>query len=114
MNRLVEIRTYKLKPGSGAAFHALVASQSVPLLAQWGMEVVAFGQSEHDPDGYYLIRAYESMEHLRSSQEAFYASPAWRQGPREAIVSLIEADANAVLWLSPEAIAAIRSSQGRS
>ena len=114
MNRLVEIRTYKLKPGSGAAFHALVANQSVPLLAQWGMEVIAFGQSEHDPDAYYLIRAYESMEHLRLSQEAFYASPAWRQGPREAIVSLIEADANAVLWLSPEAIAAIRLSQGRS
>lgn len=114
MNRLVEIRTYKLKPGSGPAFHALVSDQSVPLLAQWGMEVVAFGQSEHDPDSYYFIRAYEDMEHLRSSQEAFYASSSWRQGPREAIVSLIEADANAVLWLTPEAIAAVRSSQGHS
>lgn len=114
MKRLVEIRTYKLKPGSGPAFHVLVSTRSIPLLAEWGMEVVAFGQSVHDPDGYYLIRAYDDLEHLRSSQEAFYASPAWRQGPREAIVSLIEQDANAVLWLSPEAIDAVRLSHGRA
>jgi hypothetical protein len=110
MNRLIEIRSYKLKPGSGAEFHALVANRSVPLLAQSGMDVVAFGQSEHDPDAYYLIRAYESLDHLRSSQDAFYASSAWRQGPREAIVALIEEDANAVLWLSSEAVNAIRLS----
>jgi hypothetical protein len=110
MNRLVEIRSYKLKPGSGAEFHGIVANRSVPLLVQSGMDVVAFGQSEHDPDAYYLIRAYASLEQLRSSQDAFYASPAWRQGPREAIVALIEEDANAVLWLSSEAVDAIRRS----
>lgn len=110
MNRLIEIRSYKLKPGSGAEFHDLVAHQSVPLLAQSEMDVVAFGQSEHDADAYYLIRAFESLDHLRASQDAFYTSPAWRQGPREAIVSLIEEDSNAVLWLCVEAISAIRLS----
>ncbi len=30
--RLVEIRSYKLKPGTGATFHSLVSEQSVPLL----------------------------------------------------------------------------------
>jgi hypothetical protein len=114
MDRLIEIRSYKLKPGSGAEFHSLVANKSVPLLVQWGVDVVAFGQSEHDADAYYLIRAYDGVEHLRSSQDAFYASPSWRQGPREAIVALIETDANAVLWLSAEAVDAIRLSHGLS
>jgi len=50
------------------------------------------------------------LEHLRSSQEAFYATEAWRNGPREAILELIQSDSNAVLWLSPQAIAAIRDS----
>jgi len=110
MQRVVEMRSYKLKPGTGTQFHALVTGQSVPLLNAARMDVVAYGQSLHDPDAYYLIRSYESLEHLKASQEAFYASAAWRQGPREAIVSLIEADANAVLWLSSEGLEALRQS----
>lgn len=111
MKRIVEIRTYQLKPGSGSRFHDLVSHQSVPLLRQWGMDVVAFGQSAHDPDAYFLMRSYHDLEHLRSSQDAFYSTEAWRKGPRESIIELIQTDANAVLWLSPQAIEGIRHSQ---
>jgi hypothetical protein len=110
MKRLVEIRSYKLKPGTGAKFHALVTSQSMPLLLAAQMDVVAYGQSLHDADSYCLIRSYESMEHLSASQEEFYSSSAWRQGPREAIISLIDADINIVLWLTPESLQALRES----
>jgi hypothetical protein len=114
MRRVVEIRSYKLKPGTGGAFHALVSRQSVPLHEIAGIDVVTHGQSLHDPDAYYLIRSYESMDHLRSSQEAFYASAAWRQGPRQAIVELIESDTNAVMWLAAEAIDALHDRPPRS
>lgn len=77
------------------------------------MDVVTYGQSLHDPDDYYLIRSYESLEHLRASQEAFYASAAWRQGPREAIIALIDNDANATMWLTSEAVESMRPSQRR-
>ena len=110
MQRLVEIRSYKLKPGSGAKFHALVTNQSMPLLRERNMEVVAFGPSLHDPDAYFLVRAYDSLEHLRSSQEAFYSSDAWRKGPRQSIIELIESDWNVMLWLTPQAVAAMRES----
>jgi NIPSNAP len=110
MQRLVEIRSYKLKPGSGAKFHDLVTNHSMPLLRESNMEVVAFGQSLHDPDAYFLVRAYDNLEHLRSSQEAFYSSAAWRKGPRQSIIELIESDWNVVLWLTAEAVAALRNS----
>ncbi len=110
MNRLVEIRSYKLKPNSGAAFHKLVSEQSVPLLTAAKMDVVAFGQSVHDTDSYFLIRAYNSMEHLQLSQDVFYASAVWRQGPRENIIALIVTDTNAVMWLTPHAVEVIRVS----
>jgi hypothetical protein len=110
MQRLVEIRSYKLKPGTGAKFHDLVTKQSLPLLRERNMDVVLFGPSLHDPDAYYLVRAYDSLEHLRSSQEAFYSSDAWRKGPRQSIIELIESDSNVVLWLTPQAVAAIRES----
>jgi hypothetical protein len=108
--RVVEIRSYKLKPGSGARFHDLVTNQSMPLLRERNMEVVAFGPSLRDPDAYFLVRVYDSLEHLRSSQEAFYSSDAWRKGPRQSIIELIESDWNVVLRLTPQTVAAIRES----
>ena len=46
----------------------------------------------------------------RSQQDAFYGSPAWREGPRESIVSRIESHLSTVVWLSPESIDDLRRS----
>jgi hypothetical protein len=97
MTAVVEIRTYRLEPGSGAAFHRLVVEESMPMLERWSVEVVAFGPSLDDEDLYYLIRAYPSLDELQRSQDAFYGSDEWRNGPREAIVSKIESDISVVL-----------------
>ncbi|HEY0681459.1 MAG TPA: NIPSNAP family protein [Steroidobacter sp.] len=110
MKRLVEIRSYKLKPGATAAFHEAFDKRAVPLLREWQTDVVAFGPSAHESDTYFLIRAYDDLNDLRTRQDAFYGSDAWRRGPREAILSLIENYMNTVLWLSPAAIEDLRQS----
>lgn len=97
MSAVIEIRTYKLHAGSGTVFHRLVVEESLPMLQRWGVQVVAFGPSLDDEDAYYLIRAYPSLEERQSSQDAFYGSDEWRDGPREAIVSLIESSISVVL-----------------
>jgi hypothetical protein len=61
MNFLVEFRSYNLKPGTRAAFHALFESEALPMLRRWNVDVVAYGASPHDDDSYYLIRAYSSL-----------------------------------------------------
>lgn len=94
---VVEIRSYRLKPGSGSAFHRLVVDESMPMLERWGVDVIAFGPSLDDADLYVLIRGYPSVAELRRSQDAFYGSDEWRDGPREAIVSLIESDISVVM-----------------
>ena len=100
MSAVVEIRTYKLVPGTGAEFHRIFVEESLPMLQRWGVEVVAFGGSLDDEDSYCLIRAYSSIEELERSQDAFYGSDEWRSGPREAIVSRIESSISAVLPVS--------------
>lgn len=110
MKRLIEIRSYKLKPGTSAEFHGAVVASALPLLREWGAEVVAYGPSAHEPDTYFLIRAYDDLADLKARQDAFYGSEAWRQGPREAIVSRIESYLSTVLWLSPQAIEDLRRS----
>ena len=95
--RVLEIRTYRLKAGTGALFHRAVVEKSLPMLERWGVEVVAYGPSLDDEDLYYLVRAYASLDELRESQDAFYGSDEWRQGPREEIVSMIESDISVVV-----------------
>jgi hypothetical protein len=110
MKRLVEIRSYKLKPGAAAAFHA-AASSAMPLV-RGAMDVVAHGPSAHEPDTYFLIRAYADLAERNAQQDAFYGSSAWINGPRASIVPLVESYLNTVVWLSQEAIDDMRRLNG--
>ena len=109
-NRLVEFRVYRLKPGTRDQFHELVERHSIPMLAVAQMDVVAYGPSVNDPEGYFLFRSFNNAEHLEKSQSAFYTSDAWLKGPREAIVSLIESHESATAWLSEESVNAMKHS----
>jgi hypothetical protein len=75
--RTVEILQYTLRKGTGTAFHTIMQEISVPLHQRHGIDVVSFGNSLHDPDCYYLIRAFDSAE----SMTTVYASAEWRNGP---------------------------------
>jgi hypothetical protein len=94
---IVEIRSYRLEPGARAEFHRLFVEESAPMLKRWGVDVVAFGPSLDDEDAYVLIRRYASLEELQRSQDALYGSDEWREGPREAILALIESHISVVL-----------------
>jgi len=108
-NRIVEILQYTLKKGSGEEFHQVMLEVSVPLHAKNGIDVVAYGNSLHDADSYYLIRAFESEEQMKSVLEDFYASAGWRCGPREAIIDRIETSLKSVLALSLSAVDGLRN-----
>ncbi|QNK65441.1 NIPSNAP family protein [Variovorax sp. PAMC26660] len=109
MKRLIEIRTYRLKPGTLPAFHEAVHTQAVPMLRIKGMDVVAYGRCDHEEETYHLVRAYESREALQAEQAAFYGSAEWREGPRSALVDRIETYLNTLLWVSQEAVDSMRS-----
>ncbi|BEN57531.1 NIPSNAP family protein [Serratia marcescens] len=106
--RTVEILQYTLRKGSGAAFHAIMQEISVPLHRRHGIDVVSFGNSLHDPDCYYLIRAFDSAESMTTILETFYASDDWRGGPREEIIRSIETSMKTVISLPQESVEGLR------
>jgi hypothetical protein len=106
--RIVEILQYTLRKGSGAAFHAIMQEISVPLHQGHGIDVVSFGNSLHDPDCYYLIRAFDSAEKMAAILNAFYASDDWRSGPREDIIRSIGTSIRTVMNLPPESVDGLR------
>jgi len=90
---IIEIRTYRLHPGTGADFVRVMREEALPMLASAGIRVLAAGESLVAEDGHeeaYLIRAFDSLRDRDQQETAFYDSDAWRKGPRQAIVSRIE------------------------
>jgi hypothetical protein len=101
---VLEIRTYRLKPGTGHEFVRLMRDVSVPLLAKHGITVVDAGASLQAEDGReeaYLIRAFASVAEHERQEDAFYAGDDWRDGPREAILACIESYHSIVLDPGP-------------
>jgi len=108
VSSFVEIRSYNLKPGRRPAFHQLMVHASLPMLKRWNVDVVACGASRHDDDSYYLIRAYPDLEERQRSQDAFYGSDEWLQGPRAEILALIDTYTSIVLELDEATVDSLR------
>ncbi|GIK64923.1 MAG: NIPSNAP family protein [Chloroflexota bacterium] len=108
MNRIVEIRSYNLKPGTRTDFHQLFVEESLPMLKRWGVDVVAFGPSPHDDDSYYLIRAYQDLADRQRSQDEFYGSDEWRKGPREPLLAMIDTYTSVVLEVDEATLRGLR------
>ena len=107
--KTVEIRSINLKPGTRAEFHRTMLEESVPLQERRGTDVVSFGLSRHDENSYYVIRAYDSFELLTKSQDDFYGSDEWRNGPRERLLAAIENYTTIVLEMNEAALNALRT-----
>ncbi len=108
--KLVEIRTYKLKPDSAQQFIAAF-EKALPLVRE-SMDVVAFGRSDHERESFYLIRAYDDRAQLVAQQEAFYSSDAWRKGPRQPLIACLEDYLNTLVWLSEQSVEDLRANNG--
>lgn len=108
MNHFVEIRSYNLKPGTRDEFHRLFLERAFPMLKRWNVDVVAYGPSLHDQDSYFLMRHYDSLAQREASENDFYGSDEWKQGPREAIVALIENYTEVVLELDGDTLQGLR------
>ncbi|WP_327004335.1 NIPSNAP family protein [Dactylosporangium sp. NBC_01737] len=108
---ILEIRTYRLKPGTSDEFVRVMREESVPLLEASGIRVVDYGASLVAEDGHeeaYLMRAFTSLEAHQEQEERYYGSDAWRLGPREAIVSRIDSYHTIVIETSEQIVQALQ------
>jgi hypothetical protein len=107
-NHFLEVRSYNLKTGAGSEFKRLFWEEAFPLLQRWNVDVVAFHPSKHDENAYYLMRRFDSLALREESEDSFYGSDAWRKGPREQVLALIENYTEIVLALDEVTVAGLR------
>ena len=105
---VVEIRSYNLKAGTSERFRRLFLDEAFPMLKRANIDVVAYGPSLHDPDSWFLMRTFESVEHRQASEDAFYGSKEWIEGPRQAVLDCIESYTTIVFEADAATIAILR------
>ena len=110
--RVVEIRSYNLKPGTRDRFHQLFLKEALPMLQRWKVDVVAYGPSLHDHDSYFLMRAFDGVEQRQKSEDAFYGSAEWIKGPRERVLADIDSYTTIVLKLDEATLNGLRNAGG--
>ena len=108
MKHFVEIRSYNLKPGTREEFHRIFLKEAFPMLQRWNVDVVAYGPSLHDQDSYFLMRRFDSLFQREESENAFYGSDEWKQGPRESIIALIDSYTEIILELDESTLRGLR------
>ena len=110
--RVVEIRSYNLKPGTRDRFHQTFLKEALPMLKRWKVDVIGYGPSLHDADSYFLMRGFEGVDERQKSEDAFYGSDEWKQGPRERILADIDSYTTIVLRLDAATIDGLRRGGG--
>jgi len=109
---ILEIRTYRVLPGRTPEFVRLMQAEALPLLRDQHIDVVDCGVSldprDGDPLDAYLIRAFEDEATRERCELAFYTSDAWRDGPREAVLALIESFHTVILDVPNSVVDALR------
>jgi hypothetical protein len=84
------------------------------MLERWNIDVVGSGPSAHDESSYILIRAFPSIEERQRSEDAFYGGAEWIEGPREAVLSLIDSFTTIVLELDRATVDGLRAALATS
>lgn len=111
---ILEIRSYRLLPGTREEYHRLFVEEASPLLEAHRIDVVAFGPSMDDPNSYFLMRSFADLPDRERREAAFYASPEWREGAREAVVSKIEVYTDVVVEVDVATIEGLRRALAHS
>jgi hypothetical protein len=104
---VLEIRTYRIKPGMRDAFHQLVADEAIPLVRAHGIRVVRFGPSLHDADSYVLMRGFSSLEQRTEQEDSFYGSDLWLQNYDARVMAMIDSYLTTVIEVSEEVVNAL-------
>ncbi len=75
---IVEVRSYRIKPGRRAEFIELFLTGAVPALRSHGMKVVGPFLDVENPNKFVWLRIFPSLEERDRMKDAFYGGELWK------------------------------------
>ena len=87
---IVEMRTYKLKPGRRAEFLEIFRSKSMPAHAEIGMMILGPLLSIEDPDTFFFMRGFPDLDSREPMKAKFYESELWKSELEDVLMPMID------------------------
>jgi NIPSNAP len=75
---IVEVRSYRIKPGRRAEFIELFETRAVPALRSHGMKVIGPFLDLENPNKFVWLRGFPSLEDRERMKDAFYEGDLWK------------------------------------
>ena len=75
---IVEVRSYRIKPGMREEFTKLFEARAVPALRSYGMKVIGPFLDVENPNKFVFLRSFPSLEERDRIRDAFYGSELWK------------------------------------
>ena len=75
---IVEVRSYRIKPGRRAEFIELFETRAVPALRSHGMKILGPLLDVENPNKFVWLRSFPSLDDRDRMKDAFYGSELWK------------------------------------
>jgi hypothetical protein len=87
---IVEMRTYKLKPGTREHFLDLFRRFTMPEHARLGMPIIGPFRSIEDPDVFFFMRGFSNLESRELLKATFYEGALWKNDLEVQLMPMIK------------------------
>ena len=87
---IIEMRTYKLKPGVRARFLEIFRTRSMPAHAEIGMKILGPFLSVEDPDTFFFMRGFPDLDSREPMKAKFYEGALWKNELENVLMPMIE------------------------
>jgi hypothetical protein len=87
---IVEMRTYKLKPGMRGRFLEVFRSKSVPAHVALGMKILGPFLSVEDADTFFFMRGFPDLPSREPMKSLFYEGELWKRELEGVLMPMIE------------------------
>jgi hypothetical protein len=75
---IVEVRSYRIKPGRRAEFIEFFETRAVPALRSHGMKIIGPLLDVENPNKFVWLRSFPSLEQRDQMKESFYEGELWK------------------------------------
>jgi hypothetical protein len=99
---IIEMRTYRIKPGKRAEFLEIFRTKSVPAHREIGMTIAGPFLSVEDADTFFFMRGFPDLESREPMKAKFYEGELWKRDLESVLMPMIERYDVVVVEAPPE------------
>ena len=87
---IIEMRTYKTKPGMRERFLEIFRTKSVPAHREIGMKILGPFLSVEDADTFFFMRGFPTLDSREPMKAKFYEGRLWKSELESVLMPMLE------------------------